>query len=171
MMQHIILIGFMGTGKSTVGQEVAKKLGCSFTDLDAAVVALEGRTIPDIFASDGEAYFREQESHVLAGILNSPTRHVIATGGGIVLQESNRELMRDGGFIVHLAASKETILSRVKRDRNRPLLQGDVEAQVSKLMQQREGLYDFAHTTVLTDHETAVQLAARICKLVEGKCE
>lgn len=170
-MQHIILIGFMGTGKSTVGQEVARQLGCSFADLDAAVVAREGRSIPEIFATDGEAYFRERESQALADMLNYSTRHVIATGGGIVLREHNRELMRDGGYIVHLAASKETILARVKRDRNRPLLQGDMEERVSKLIQQREGLYDFAHTTIAADNETAVQLAARICKLADGSCK
>lgn len=170
-MQHIILIGFMGTGKSTVGKEVAKQLGCSFTDLDAAVAEREGRTIPEIFESDGEAYFRDRESSILAEILKHTSRHVIATGGGIILRVINRELMRSAGYIIQLVASKETVISRVQHDQNRPLLQGDVEDCVSKLMQERSGLYDFAHASISTDKESVAQLATCMCSFVEGSTE
>ncbi|WP_019419199.1 shikimate kinase [Paenibacillus sp. OSY-SE] len=161
--RHILLIGFMGTGKSTVGEQLARNLNYAFVDLDAEIVKQVGRTIPDIFAQDGEVFFREQESRILARLLRDRTRLlVIATGGGVVLDEANRKLMREHGAVIQLTAAEETIVQRVSQDRNRPLLQGDAASRVRKLMLERQGLYDFAHLIVPTDHLTVEQINERI---------
>ncbi|MCY9513647.1 shikimate kinase [Paenibacillus apiarius] len=157
--RHILLIGFMGTGKSTVGAQLARNLNYAFVDLDAEIVKQVGRSIPDIFAQEGEAFFREQESRILTRLLRDRTRQlVIATGGGVVLSEANCKLMREHGSVIQLTAEEETIVQRVSQDRNRPLLQGDAASRVRKLMHERQGLYDFAHLSVPTDRLTVEQI-------------
>lgn len=165
-MRHIILIGFMSAGKSTVGQEVARQLNCNFIDLDAVVVEQKGQTISQIFEQDGEAYFRTLENRLLFEVLQSKTRHVIATGGGIVLQEDNRELMRAKGYVVHLLANEDTIIKRIGQNRDRFLLQGNLDERVQQLMKQRAGMYDFAHASISTDGKLVTQIAARISERV-----
>lgn len=150
MNERVFLIGFMGTGKTTIGTTLATELGWSMVDSDHEIVRREGRDIPAIFAAEGEAYFRRVESEVLADL--STKRHtVITTGGGCVLAAYNRELLAGSGLVVCLQASVEEIVRRVSTDSNRPLLQGDdLRARVEKLMQDRQGLYDFAHVTIDT---------------------
>ena len=112
MNKSILLTGFMGAGKSTVGRLLADQLNCEFSDLDTVIVEKEGRAISDIFAADGEGYFRDVESEVLRTLdLSVPA--VIATGGGIVLRDMNRSIMRDKGVIVYLRASWPVTKSRL----------------------------------------------------------
>ncbi len=162
MKRNIILIGFMGTGKTTVGQLLSDKLGHTFVDTDGLIVEAAGMTIPELFEHKGEPYFRDLESEMLEKALQREGL-VLATGGGAVLRERNRNSMLEGGFVVALKAGAEHIIDRVKHDANRPLLAGDAEARVRKLLQDRAEAYDFAHLSIRTDelapHEAAGKIA------------
>ena len=150
MRERIFLIGFMGTGKTTIGTELAGALGWELRDSDHEIVQREGRTIPEIFAAEGEAAFRKLETQMLTE-LSRQSCTVITTGGGAVLAEQNRELMRATGLVVSLTATIDEIVRRVSADENRPLLQGeDLRTRVETLVKAREGLYDFAELTLDT---------------------
>jgi len=149
--KNIILIGFMGTGKTTVGQRLADMLGWTFTDTDKQIEELAGKSIPEVFAEHGEEYFRQLETEVIHRI-SSQDRLVVSTGGGAVLKAANREAMLRSGLVVALKADAETIISRVRGDTNRPLLAGDLEGKVNQLLQERAGAYDFAHVTIDTSN-------------------
>lgn len=146
----IILIGFMGTGKSSVASQLAQQLQIPKVDVDAEIVNYAGREISEIFTQDGEEAFRAIESETLLRILQSPEAAVVATGGGAVLKQLNREHMLNYGLVVQLSASPEIIISRVQHDTSRPLLQGDIKQRVHQLMKDRAGVYDFAHVTIDT---------------------
>ena len=150
MKERIFLIGFMGTGKTTIGTLLAARIGYEVIDVDHEIVRREGRTIPELFAEEGEAYFRAAESDVLAD-LAARSRVVVTTGGGAVLSAANRDLMSRSGAVVCLTATVDEIVRRVSADENRPLLQGDeVRARVETLVNARQGLYDFASCTIDT---------------------
>lgn len=148
---NIVLIGFMGSGKSSIGKRVAAHLGFQFVDTDALLVAREGREIAEIFAQDGEAHFREVETAVLAS-LGTRTRCVISTGGGVVVQAENRALLRTLGFTVWLTASEDVIFERVSRNSKRPLLHtANPRATVTQLLATRRPWYaDAAQFTLDT---------------------
>jgi shikimate kinase len=164
-LQNIVLIGFMGCGKTTVGQRVAEKLGWQFVDTDALVVEAAGLSIADIFATAGEAGFREIESSVLTTLASGESR-VIASGGGIVTQPRNEALLRSLGFVVWLNASEQTIFDRVSRNPHRPLLQTrDPRATIHELLEKRRPLYaDFAHLTIETAGLEPEEIAYGICE-------
>ncbi|WP_261378333.1 shikimate kinase [Paenibacillus agilis] len=159
---HLILIGFMGTGKSTVAQYLAEQLAYPYVDLDQEIINLAARSIPDIFAEEGEDAFRNYESEALSKVSEFTSPVVLATGGGAVLREGNCRAMLDSGCVIALTAEEHTIVSRVQNDRNRPLLQGEASKRVSELMEQRRGKYDFAHLSVKTDDRDVQQLAEEI---------
>lgn len=164
----LILIGFMGTGKSSVSRLLAEKLGWLRLDADEEIERAEGRTVSSIFESDGEEAFRTIESRVLIGLLGLEESIVLATGGGAVLRGGNRDAMLGGGFVVALQCSPERIIARVKSDTARPLLQGDVESRVRDLLEQRKGIYDFAHLSIDTTDlpvEEVVEIILRQWKL------
>lgn len=161
MYRNVVLVGFMGTGKTAVGQELARSLGWTFADTDHAVESRTGRSIPQLFAEEGEPYFREQETEALKDLLVGQ-RQVVSTGGGAVLREANRQLMLEGGLVVALSADEATIVNRVSGDRNRPLLQGDVAERVRILMETRRSAYTFAPLQIKTDELTIEQTAALI---------
>ncbi len=162
---NIVLIGFMGSGKTSIGRLVAQRLGFQFIDTDAVIIERVGMQIPEIFERHGEAWFREQETCTLRslGILN---RAVISTGGGVVTRETNHELLRDLGFVVWLTASEEVIFERVSRNKKRPLLQtADPRETVRKLLTERRPLYEAVaeftlETTTLAHEMTATALIA-----------
>lgn len=154
----IILVGFMGSGKSTVGRIVADKLGFRFADSDRVIEQTLGMPIPDIFRERGEAAFRSVETETLKRLIAEGKR-VIATGGGAVLSEENRKAMKEGGLVVALKAEPETIIRRVGAGADRPLLAGDVKGNVLRLFEQRKGAYDFADLIVDTDNMTPEQAA------------
>ncbi len=147
--RNIVMIGFMGTGKSTVGSALADRLGWRFVDTDAAIVEREGRTIPELFEEKGEAYFRDAETATLADVL-AGSRQVVSTGGGAVLRPANRDAMLAGGFVVALTAPTDVLLARLRGDANRPLLAGDKEERVHRLLAERKNAYDFAHLVIDT---------------------
>ncbi|GGI43100.1 shikimate kinase [Paenibacillus marchantiophytorum] len=165
--RNIVLVGFMGTGKSTVGSLLAERLDWKFRDSDAVLEEEQQSRIADLFQQHGEAYFRTLESKTLAHILEGE-RQVVATGGGAVLAESNRTCMLQNGLVVALTASAETIIARVSSDTNRPLLQGNVEERVNTLLEQRKSSYDFAHTVIdtteLSTNEIVELILAQVVK-------
>jgi shikimate kinase len=160
MRTNIVLIGFMGSGKTSIGRLVAQRLGFQFVDTDAVIVERVGMQISEIFASYGEKWFREQESAALRslGILN---RALVSTGGGIILRPENRELLRDLGFVVWLTASEEVIFERVSRNKKRPLLQtDDPRATVHELLELRRPLYETAAQLTVDSTELGHEAAA-----------
>ncbi|MDW8396422.1 MAG: bifunctional shikimate kinase/3-dehydroquinate synthase, partial [Anaerolineae bacterium] len=155
--KNLILAGFMGVGKSTVGRLCAEKLGFEFVDTDEVLAAREGLSVAEIFAKRGEAYFRARERELVAE-LQSRTRCVIATGGGMVVDDDNRRALLASGIGVCLTASPEAILARVggeRAARTRPLLRAeDVRARIAELLRVRAPKYaDFAY------HVDTTQLA------------
>jgi shikimate kinase len=158
----LVLIGFMGTGKSSVSRELSGQLGWTRIDSDEDIVRRAGKSIADIFAHDGEQRFRDFESDCLRDILLQADPAIIATGGGAVLREGNRQAMLDHSFVVALTAEAESIIARVSQDEERPLLQGDARERVYKLLEQRKGLYDFAHLIIDTTGLSVKDVAGRI---------
>jgi shikimate kinase len=141
----------MGTGKSTVGRAVAQKLGFAILDSDHEIERQKGKSIPEIFAQDGEPAFRTMEREfVTTG--HPGERTVVSCGGGLVIQPGMLELLKSKGVVVCLHASIETILARTARHRNRPLLDvEDPDARVRALFAQREPIYRQSGTVILTD--------------------
>jgi len=160
----IVLVGFMGAGKSTVARLLADRLGVERIDLDEEIEREAGCAIAEIFDTKGEAHFRDLESAALTRLLASERPLVLATGGGAVLREANREAMLRSSFVAALTASPERIVERVSGDSSRPLLRGDVGERVRRLMDERKTAYDFAHikidTTDLTPEEAAERILA-----------
>lgn len=161
-LNKLVLIGFMGTGKSTVSKLLSQELGCKRVDGDEEIERLENKLISDIFAQDGEAGFRLIETRVLDMILADEEPAIVATGGGAVLSADNRELMMSRSFVVALKASPEQIIARVQSDAARPLLQGDAAERVNTLLEQRKNAYDFAHFTIDTTELTAEEVVSAI---------
>lgn len=158
---NIILIGMMGTGKSTVAEMLANELGYQLVDLDAEVEKEEGCTIPEMFADKGEVYFRDAESRVLRNVLASESQ-VIATGGGIVLRQDNCDEMSGQGWVVALTADPEAIVERIGGSDHRPLLAGNAEERIRTIMQERKDAYLFAHHTVDTTELSAAEVTRLI---------
>ncbi len=162
-MSSIILIGFMGAGKTTVGKELAKS-GLEFIDTDAYIEECEKMRISEIFAQKGEAYFRQAETKALKTLLAQDKQFVISCGGGMPLRAENRALLKKLGMVVYLKIRPETVLARLKGDTTRPLLQGDDSGEkVRTLMAQREDHYISAADTILdVDQKTPGELAGEI---------
>ena len=152
-MENIILIGFMGAGKTTVGRLLSRERKMQFVDTDDRIAMEQGRKIPDIFAQDGEPYFRDLETELLRRMQEDTRQSVISVGGGMPVREENRKLLRALGCVIYLSATKETILERVRNDGSRPMLSGgDLKQRVEQLMREREALYRrAAHMEVRTD--------------------
>lgn len=159
--QNIILIGMMGTGKSTVGKWLAQHLQYNLVDLDAALEEHEGCSIASIFTNQGESYFRTAETGILERVLSN-TGQVIATGGGAVLNLENCELMKRGGWVVALTAEAEDIISRVQGDGLRPLIAGNTEERIRTILEERKHAYLFADYTVNTSLYSVEQVSEMI---------
>jgi shikimate kinase len=163
----IVLVGFMGTGKTTVTRLLAERLGVGRVDLDEEIEREAGCTIAELFDTKGEAHFRDLESAVLERLMASDRPLVLATGGGAVLREANREAMLRSGFVAALTASPERIIERVSGDASRPLLRGDVEERVRRLLAERKTAYDFAHIRIDTTDLSPDEVADRILAAVK----
>ena len=149
-MKNIVLIGFMATGKSTIGRRLAQRLSRDFVDTDKEIEAITGRTVAQIFARDGIKRFRAEEN-LLVKRLAPREGLVIATGGGMVLDPENMRLLKKNGILIALTASPEIICARVKGKKTRPLLQGGaLDARISRLLKERQHLYDQADLVVDT---------------------
>jgi shikimate kinase len=146
--RSVVLVGMMGAGKSTIGRRLAARLRLPFLDADIEIEAAASMSIPDIFATHGEPYFRDGEARVIARLLdNGPA--VIATGGGAFMREETRNRIRDKAVSIWLKADADVIMKRVKRRADRPLLQTeDPAATVSRLLEAREPVYQSADLTI-----------------------
>jgi shikimate kinase len=152
--QNIVLIGFMGCGKSTIGRELQHRLGYRLVDMDATLEQRAGKPISAIFASEGEPAFRDAETALLRELLDAAEDHrIISTGGGVVVREENRPLLRRLGYVVWLHAPIAVILERTRRNRDRPLLQGaEAAVNAQRLLDQRLPWYaETAHVKIETE--------------------
>jgi shikimate kinase len=160
--KSLVLIGFMGSGKSTVGRELHHRLGYPLVDMDQVIEQRARKSIAAIFADEGEEAFREMETNLLEE-LDDPAapRRIISTGGGVIGRERNRALLRHLGYVVWLHAPLAVILDRTGRNRDRPLLHtDDPAARVAALMAVRKPLYaEAAHLQVDTSGLDAKELA------------
>lgn len=147
--KNIYLVGLMGAGKTTVGRQLAKRLGRQFYDSDHEIVQRTGVPIPTIFEIEGEEGFRRREMQAIAE-LTTGTDIVLATGGGVVLNPENRTRLHDTGWVVYLNVPPVLLFERTRHDRNRPLLRvSDPLARLEELHRQRDPLYrETAHTIV-----------------------
>src|SRR5215469_8871743 len=175
-VHNIVLVGFMGSGKSSVGREIARRCELRFVDTDSIIRQKYRKSIADIFASFGEPTFRDEEHRTLQELQNA-RRVVLATGGGVVLQPRNHPLLRSLGVVVWLTANEEVIWERVSRNQSRPLLHTeDPRTTMRNLMSMRYPLYgSVADVTVetsgLTHQEVADRVLAAIRALSVGRHE
>ena len=164
---NIVLVGFMGTGKTRIGQDVAKRLGLRFVDMDDCIVERAGKPIPEIFADDGEPHFRSIERQVVIDLAGE-TGHVIATGGGVVLNPDNIRDFNEQGLVICLSATPEVILERVQHDTNRPLLNADDKmAKIRGILDTRQPLYDAIPNKIDTSEMTVDDVVDRVVALYE----
>ena len=164
---NIFLVGPMGAGKSTIGRLLASELNLSFRDSDRVIEERTGADIPWIFDMEGEEGFRERETAVLTE-LSTEANVVIATGGGIILREQNRTIMKSSGFVCYLTASIDQLVERTSRDKKRPLLQVENPRQkIIDLLSLRDPLYrDAADFVINTDRRSPKAVAQEIAVLV-----
>jgi shikimate kinase len=157
--RSIVLVGMPGSGKSSIGRRLAQRLGLDFSDADAEIEAAANMTIPEIFQSRGEAEFRKGEQKVIIRLLDTGSQ-VIATGGGAFMNADTRARIKEKGVSIWLKADVETLLKRVKRKSNRPLLQNpDPEGTLRNLLAAREATYAEADLTITScevPHEDVV---------------
>jgi shikimate kinase len=140
-MKNIVLVGFMGSGKTTVGKLLSEKTGMPLVDMDTLIEERAGKTINEIFADEGEAHFRSLERSLVQE-LSAREGLVISTGGGIVLNPGNIADFERTGLVVCLLVDAETVLDRVRHDSSRPLLAGDKAARITELLESRRERYE-----------------------------
>ncbi len=169
-MSHLYLVGFMGAGKSSVGRRVAGRIGTPFVDLDGLIEQQAGIPIAQIFSSQGERAFRELESSALRSIAQAPPM-VVACGGGAVISDENRVLLKSTGTVIYLKVDAAEALARIGDKSTRPLLSGAGGATAAtSILASREALYSaVSDSTVDTAGLTVEQVVDRVMQLIPGK--
>jgi shikimate kinase len=166
-MKNIILVGFMGTGKTAVGKALAKRLGLRFVDMDDIIEEREGMKISEIFEKKGEKYFRHSESKVARDIALQ-TGLVVAVGGGAVIDDENVRNLKSNGVMFCLVAAPETIFARTKGHTHRPLLNvSDPKEKIAKLMAKRAEYYARADYRIDTGNLSVEGVADKIMELIK----
>jgi shikimate kinase len=167
----LFLVGYRGSGKTTVGRHLAERFGCAFCDTDEVIITRAGKTIAQIFAEGGEASFREMESEALSQVLGCG-RAVVGTGGGIILRPANRALMKVAGGVVYLQCSPEELFRRIQQDgksaANRPSLSklGGSLDEVREILAAREPLYrEVADHVVMVEGRSVAEVVEEIWNL------
>lgn len=163
MKENIFLIGFMGTGKTTVSRRLSGLLGYREIDLDQEIEERQNRKISEIFAAEGEEYFRNLETSLVREF-ETGEGYVVSCGGGAVLRQENVDSMKKNGRIVLLTAEPETVYARVRYGKNRPLLNGNMNVEyIASLMERRRACYEAAADIVIaTDEKTPEKIAEEI---------
>lgn len=162
---NLYLVGFMGTGKSVVGRAVARELRLRFIDTDAAIEMEQGRPIPEIFAQEGERFFRSLEREFIRSG-HPPRGCVVSCGGGLVVQPGMAEAVRKRGIVVSLFASAETIVRRTKGNPHRPLLNVEnPEQRIRELLMEREPHYLAAGPAIMTDGRTLSDVVGHVARI------
>ena len=164
---NVILVGFMGAGKSVCGRLLARRLGRCFVETDDMIVAREGRSIPEIFRAEGEARFRELEGEALEA-LKLKSGDVVATGGGLPCREGRMEALRALGTVVWLAGDLANLCERARRSGDRPMLAGRTVEELRALYRAREPYYLRAHLVVDTSGLGPDQVVARVLAALRG---
>jgi shikimate kinase len=167
--RHLVLIGLMGAGKTTVGRRCAKRLGRDFVDLDEEIIGRAAMSIEDIWRERGEEQFREVEREVVVDVCASPVPLVIACGGGTVVDPESRQRLRAVGTIVWLRAPVAVLAARVGHDARRPLLAGDPSGALARLAELRAGAYAAAADAVVDTEGRDVKAVADAVLAVIGE--
>lgn len=164
MNHNIVLVGCMGSGKSTAAKELHMKTGMEVIDTDALIVMEQGKSINEIFQTDGEAAFRKLETELLMRLSENASAYILSTGGGMPVREENRAILKRLGTVFFLKAEPDTILERIKEDTQRPLLQGtDQRARIEGMLEERTPMYELtADHTIGTDGKTIEEIAEEI---------
>lgn len=165
-MNNITLIGMMGSGKSTIGKKLSEVLpDYNFVDTDELIVLNQNISINDIFAQKGEEYFRHIETSILKEVLNKRNQ-IISTGGGIILKEENRTLLKQKSIVIYLQASSDTLFERVKNNKDRPLLNvEDMKNKIATLAAERKELYKNCSTYIVNTEDKTIE---NVLKEIEG---
>jgi shikimate kinase len=166
---HVVLVGMMGVGKTSVGHRLAEALGRPFSDSDAEVEARTGRTVRAIFEADGEPAFRALESEVLAESLGSAEPTVVAAAGGVVLDPGNRRLLRGAGTVVWLQAPVVVLVDRVAAGQHRPAVEADPAGTLSRMEEARAELYAEVADVVVDSSLPLGEVVARVLAVVEQR--
>jgi shikimate kinase len=154
MFKNIVLTGFMGVGKTSVGTRLAADLGYAFVDVDTLIELDQKMSISSIFARIGEPHFRAVEERIVREVMERESQ-VVSTGGGAVILESNRQAFKRSGFVICLTARPEVIFERIKHEQHRPLLKtADPEARIRELLESRARLYAQADATIDTSDKS-----------------
>ena len=162
MLKNIILTGFMGVGKTSVGTRLAEDLGYTFVDTDELIEADQKITITDIFSTFGEPYFRDVEAKII-GEVTERERQVVSTGGGAVIRDENRAAFKKAGFVVCLTARPDVIFERIKHETHRPLLRTpDPLAKIRELLEGRARFYGQADITIDTSEKSVDSVISEI---------
>lgn len=165
--KNIFLVGFMGAGKTTVGQVLADKIGYACVDPDQVLEENAGTTISAIFSEFGEDYFRDLESKTLESI-SAGEKQVIATGGGVVIRDRNWEIMKDAGLTVYLKAPVEVLYERIKDSTSRPLLQVENPLEKAReLLDSRENMYQKADLIIDSENLSVTAVAEELVKILK----
>lgn len=165
MNKNIVLVGLSGSGKSTLGNILSDLSGYALVDTDAIIVKLQNRSINNIFATNGEDFFRSLETQVSKEV-SAFDKQIISTGGGIVLKEKNLEYLKQNGIVFYLKTSVNTLLKRLEGDNTRPLLKtDDVKKKLENMLEIRGKLYEKADITIETDNLSPEETAKEILRI------
>ncbi|MDO5382984.1 MAG: shikimate kinase [Eubacteriales bacterium] len=166
---NIVLIGFMGCGKTTFGKWISEHYNMDFVDTDEYIEGKYKRLIRDIFSEDGEETFRDMETEAVKELGETLENTVVSVGGGLPLRKINQELLKKTGIVVYLETSKEELVRRLKNDDTRPLLQGcDLQERIDSLMKQREDIYKSAADMILPTDGLSFEEMYRTIMGIEG---
>jgi len=168
---NLVFIGFMGCGKTTLGKWISQNVSMTFYDSDEYIESKQNREIKEIFATEGEKYFRDLETETIKEMNEKFSNSVISVGGGLPLREENRALLKNLGIVIYLRATEDTLVHRLAYDTKRPLLAGsDIRIKVHDLMMQRANIYeDIAQIIVDTDDKTYEQIYNEIEDIILAK--
>lgn len=164
MKQNLILIGFMGAGKTTIGKLFAKQYGLPLVDTDQLITEKAGMTIPEIFEYRGEEVFRQYETQVLKELFAENGGAVISVGGGLPLREENRRILRQLGLVIYLDITNDTVWNRLRGQTGRPLLEGEhAEQKIAELLSLRRPIYEqAAHQTICADAKSPAAIVEEL---------
>lgn len=165
MNKNIVLVGLSGSGKTTIGNILSRLSSYSFVDTDEIIVKQQNRSINEIFAENGEEYFRDLETQVTKEVSDKDCQ-IISTGGGVVLRDENLKNLKQNGVVFYLKTSVETLLKRLEGDTSRPLLKtDDVKKKLENMLKIRNGLYEKADVVIETDKMSAEETAKEILRI------